>query len=176
MKGFTLVELLVVLAIIGVLATVVTLVINPLELMKRSRDSNRLKDLENLSQATNISLQEGSLSSSSIASVLCKTSGSYPCVGSSNTGNRLTDGNGWVKTDLASQNSITVPTLPVDPVNDSNYHYTYCADNDLYELNTTLESDQFRAKMFSDGGDSIDQYEVGSNLNLIANSGGSCEY
>lgn len=176
MKGFTLVELLVVIAIIAVLASVIVLVINPLELLRRSRDSNRLRDLNNLSQAINVALQEGSLSSSSIATILCKESGEYPCVGKSDTGTRITDGTGWVKVNFASQKAMNIPTLPIDPTNNSDYHYTYCADNDSFELNTTLESDKFRSQMAMDGGDTADYYETGSNLNLIANSGGSCEY
>lgn len=175
MKGFTLVELLVVIAIIAILASVVILIINPLELMRRSRDSIRLKDLDNLQQAINVTLQEGSMSLSPV-SILCKSSGSYPCTGSSNSGTRATNGSGWIKADLASQNSVTVPTLPIDPVNNSEFHYTYCADNDLYELNAVMESDQLRAKMFMDGGNAADLYEVGSSYTLIAASGGGCEY
>jgi len=176
MKGFTLVELLVVIGIIAVLAAVITLVINPLELLRRSRDATRLKDLQSLSQAINVALQEGSLSSSSIATILCKESGTYPCLGKSDTGTRITDGTGWIKVNFASQKAINIPTLPIDPTNDSDYHYTYCADNDTFELNTALESDKFRPQAAQDGGDSADYYETGSNLNLIANSGGSCTY
>lgn len=62
MRGFTLVELLVVIAIIGILTAVVILIINPLELMKRGRDSIRMKDLSNLQSAINVSLQEATSS------------------------------------------------------------------------------------------------------------------
>lgn len=176
MKGFTLVELLVVIAIIAILAAVVVLIINPLELIHRSRDATRMKDLDNLQQAINVTLQDGSMSSSSLLSILCKESGEYPCTGSSHTGLRLTDGSGWVKTNLASQNSVTVSTLPIDPLNNADYHYTYCADGDLYELNAALESQQLGSKVFMDGGNEFDKYEVGSDLNLIASTGGSCTY
>lgn len=176
MKGFTLVELLVVIAIIAILAAIVILIINPLELIQRSRDAARIKDLDNLAQAINVSMPEAGLSSNSIVSILCKTSGNYPCSGASHTGSRLTDGSGWVKANLAVQSSVTLAILPIDPINNTNYHYSYCADNDKWELNTALESNQFRSKIFSDGGNSIDYYEIGSNLNLIANTGGSCEY
>lgn len=175
-QGFTLVELLVVIAIIAILAAVVILIINPLELMKRGRDATRLKDLSNLSSAINVSLQEALTAP---VTILCKESGQYPCVGRSNNEGRSTNGTGWVKADL-SQKAVTVPTLPVDPINDGDYHYTYCAANldgqDGWEINATLESDQLKSKMYSDGGNEGDRYEVGSNYFLLAATGGSCEY
>lgn len=172
-KGFTLVELLVVIAIIAVLAAVVVLIINPLELTRRSRDAARLTDLANLQQAINVALQEATDSG---AAILCKDTGAYPCNGSSHTGTRNANGSGWVKTDLSSQKSVTVATLPVDPINDTTYHYTYCAASDAWEINATLESDQQKGKMTTDGGNDIARYEVGANLTLIAASGGSCTY
>ncbi|MFH1535826.1 MAG: type II secretion system protein [Patescibacteria group bacterium] len=172
-RGFTLVELLVVIAIIAILASVVILIINPLELMRRSKDSVRLKDLDNLQQAINVSIQE---STTSLVSILCKDSGEYPCAGSSHINSRLTNGSGWVKANLAVQNSVTVPTLPVDPLNNADYHYTYCADDDKWEIDAALESNMLRSKAYSDGGDSPGYYETGSNLNLIAYMGGSCTY
>jgi prepilin-type N-terminal cleavage/methylation domain-containing protein len=44
-KGFTLIELLVVIAIIAILSIVVVLTLNPAEMLRRSRDSNRMSDL-----------------------------------------------------------------------------------------------------------------------------------
>ena len=44
-KGFTLIELLVVIAIIAILSVVVVLTLNPAEMLRRSRDSNRASDL-----------------------------------------------------------------------------------------------------------------------------------
>jgi prepilin-type N-terminal cleavage/methylation domain-containing protein len=44
-KGFTLIELLVVIAIIAILSVVVILTLNPAELLRQSRDSNRISDL-----------------------------------------------------------------------------------------------------------------------------------
>ena len=178
-KGFTLVELLVVIAIIAILAAVVVLIINPLELTRRGRDAARLSDLANLQNAINVAVQEAT--GSGAVAVLCKQSGTYPCNGSSNTGTRVSDGTGWAKTDLSTQKSVSVPTLPIDPVNTVTYHYTYCADKDAWEIDTVLESDQQKGKMASDGGnenatDTTGRYEVGSNLSLIAASGGSCTY
>ena len=172
-SGFTLVELLVVIAIIAILAAVVVLIINPLELTKRGRDAARLTDLSNLQSAINVAVQEAT--GSGAIGVLCKDGGSQ-CEGSSNTGSRASDGTGWLQADLSSQKSVSVPTLPVDPVNDVNFHYKYCAANDAWEIDTVLESDQQKTKMTGDGGNEPDKYEVGSNLSLINASGGSCTY
>lgn len=172
--GFTLVELLVVIAIIAILAAVVVLIINPIELTRRGRDAARLTDLANLQNAINVAVQEAT--GSGVVAVLCKSAGSYPCNGSSNTGTRVSDGTGWVKTDLSAQTSVSVPTLPIDPVNSTIFHYTYCADSDAWEIDAVLESDQQKGKMGTDGGNETDKYEVGSKLGLIAVSGGSCTY
>src|ERR1019366_5657121 len=50
-KAFTLIELLIVIAIIAILAVVVILVLNPAQLLAQSRDSARLSDLANLTNA-----------------------------------------------------------------------------------------------------------------------------
>ncbi len=173
-SGFTLVELLVVIAIIAILAAVVVLIINPLELTRRGRDAARLSDLANLQNAINVAVQEST--GSGAVAVLCKSTGTYPCEGDSFVGTRVSDGSGWVKTDLSAQKSVSVPTLPIDPINSAAMHYKYCASNDAWEIDTVLESDQQKGKMGADGGNETDKYEVGSNLTLIAASGGSCTY
>lgn len=165
-RGFTLVELLVVIAIIAILAAVVVLIINPLELTRRGRDAARLTDLANLQQAINVAAQEATGSASNI---LCAATAA-PCTDTSNSTSanvRKSDGTGWVKVDLSSQKSVSVPTLPVDPINDSVDRYTYYSDGNAWEINAVLESDQQRSKMASDGGNNDNAYEVGSNLTLL---------
>ncbi len=180
-EGFTLVELLVVIAIVAILAAVVVLIINPLELTRRGRDSARLADLANLQNAINVAVQEAT--GSGAVGVLCAgdPDGAYPCEGRSHSDGRNSNGSGWVKSDLSAQQSVSVPTLPVDQINDVTYHYTYCADDDQWEINAVLESEQQKGRMANDGGnenatDATGRYEVGSNLTLIAPSSGSCTY
>lgn len=171
-KGFTLVELLVVIAIVAILAAVVVLIINPLELTRRGRDAARLSDLANLQNAINVAVQEAT--GAGAEGVLCN-GGTYPCGGKSNAGSRAADGSGWVTVNLSGQQSVSVPTLPVDPVNDATLHYAYCANNDAWEINAVLESDQQKKKMKDDGGEDDNKYEVGSNLKLVGVSAG-CDY
>lgn len=47
-KGFTLVELLIVIAIIGILVTIVVIAINPLQLLNNARDARRRSDLNQI--------------------------------------------------------------------------------------------------------------------------------
>lgn len=184
-RGFTLVELLVVIAIIAILAAVVVLIINPLELTRRSRDAARLTDLANLQQAINVAVQEASNSGQNIA---CNGTGST-CSSNSVAGTRITNGTGWVQMNLGVQTSVSVPTLPIDPTNTNSggpsagsaankgYHYLYCGSGDNWEIITVLESVQQSPKMSNDGGtttDSNDYYEVGSVLNLLGT--GTCTY
>jgi prepilin-type N-terminal cleavage/methylation domain-containing protein len=63
-KGFTLIELLVVIAIIAILSVVVVLTLNPAEMLRRSRDSNRASDLSIIK--TSISLYLADVSSTSM--------------------------------------------------------------------------------------------------------------
>lgn len=174
-EGFTLVELLIVIAIIAILAAVVVLIVNPIELTRRGRDAARLTDLANLQQAINVAVQESSTSGSNIACA----GAAAGCVDRSNAGTRLTNGTGWVRVNLGVQSSVTVPTLPIDPSNNAANHYTYCGSGDNWEIFTALESAQQIPRMSSDGGTSDSYYEVGSVLNLVGTvvgGGNTCSY
>lgn len=53
-KSFTLIELLVVLALVAILSVVVVVTLNPAELLKQARDSNRLSDLATINTSLNL--------------------------------------------------------------------------------------------------------------------------
>lgn len=160
------VELLVVIAIVAILAAVVVLIVNPLELTRRGRDATRISDLANLQTAINVAVQEATTSG---AAILCTPPASAPCSGNSGTGTRGSDGTGWVKVNLSAQKSVSVPTLPVDPINSAPYVYTYTtnAAGDAWEIDAVLESDQQKPRMTTDGGSNDAVYEVGSDLTII---------
>ncbi|MCK9187118.1 MAG: prepilin-type N-terminal cleavage/methylation domain-containing protein, partial [Candidatus Colwellbacteria bacterium] len=52
--GFTLVELLIVIAILAVLAAAVVIVLNPAELLAQARDSQRITDMKTLKDSIDI--------------------------------------------------------------------------------------------------------------------------
>lgn len=164
--GFTLVELVVVVAIITILAAIIIMIVNPLELIKQGRDSTRLSDIDNLSSAIRTDL--GYVATSS-AEILCFNL-LPPCSANSSdplSDIRKSDGSGWVKVNFVSQILVGLPTLPIDPRNDATYHYTYYSDGLTYELNATLESQKYKIKMALDGGDNPLIYEMGSNMYLL---------
>jgi len=62
-KGFTLLELLIVITILAILTLVVVLFINPVEILKKSRDVQRMSDLDVLRTAINLYLQDSASNS-----------------------------------------------------------------------------------------------------------------
>ena len=162
-RGFTLVELLVVIAIIAILAAVVIFIINPIEIINRTKDANRMSDLDSLQKAIATALADASTPTT----ILCYSL-TPPCTGlSTDADARKNDGTGWVKTNFAGQATITYTTLPQDPANNSTNHYTYSSDGTNFELNAVFESNQYKDKMSTDGGDNNDTYEIGSSLTLL---------
>lgn len=166
--GFTLIELVIVIAIIAILALIFMLIIDPFEVIRRSRDAARLTDLAALNQAITFSIPESTTSAS--GSPACNDSGiNQSCVlRSSNFNSRATNGDGWVKVDLTVQKNVVLPVLPIDPINNPIYHYKYCGYGTDWKIMTKLESAK-SPKMNTDGGDDPDAYEVGSRLTGISN-------
>lgn len=169
-KGFTLIELVIVIGILAILATVVVLVLNPAQLLAQGRDSRRMSDLNSIKSAVGLYL----------ATVTGPTFTAGPfsnigtdCYSLSGTCTERTslavNGSGWVAIDFTS---ITIGTplsaLPQDPVNNTSYHYAYKGNNTdkTLEINTILESTKYSPLMSSDGGNSTSYYEVGSEPGL----------
>jgi prepilin-type N-terminal cleavage/methylation domain-containing protein len=169
-KGFTLIELLVVIAIIAILAVVVVLVLNPQVLLQQARDSNRLSDLNTLTDALNIyNADQGGASSYSLGSpsiiyisvpdptatttagTNCAglgfpANGNFHCAASSTY--RNTNGTGWLPINF-SKMTMNPPlgALPVDPINNtSSYeYYVYQTNGSSYQLMANPESQKYTA-------------------------------
>lgn len=113
-RAFTLIELLIVIAIIGILATLIFVNVNTAR--KKARDAKRMADLKNLQTALEMYAQEN---------------GSYPTTGSA-----------WVQSTSGDPNHYIVgvaPTyvgsLPVAPLNGTvGYYYAYNGNGTDYKL------------------------------------------
>ena len=160
--GFTLVELLVVVAILGILMVAVVLAINPIEIMKKSRDSTRFSDMDTLRKAIDLAVADEKELTQTVVP------GDSSAAGAS----RATTGSGWVNVDVSQYLS----TLPIDPRNGSTFtdaagnevtgKYLYASDGSAYELNCYLESEDNKDKYTTDGGDTsggLTIYEVGTD-------------
>ncbi|MEZ4156961.1 MAG: type II secretion system protein [Candidatus Paceibacterota bacterium] len=184
-KGFTLVEILIVIGIMSILFNAVIVALNPQALFKNARDTQRLSDIAvirsallfYLSQSPNPSLENS-------PSFVCGTNfgassadaASSPFVAPTlaHGGVRSIDGTGWIPIDLESLEIGSIAqSLPIDPVNNSEFFYAYSCDqtNLKFELNAKLESEKFQQgedqdKHASDAGDNDQHYEIGTSLIL----------
>jgi len=188
-KGFTLIELLVVIGVVAILSLVVILVLNPAELIRQGRDSQRLAELDTLNKALllynlDVSGPLGAASTTYISvpdpaatstlgdqcqgfSLPALPSGYvYHCAATSTY--RNIDGTGWIPLNF-NQTSIGSPlaVLPKDPINQvsSGFYYTYSVGS--WEFSGVMESQKYTAVSSKDGGKYSGVYEVGTDLMLL---------
>ncbi|GIW66843.1 MAG: hypothetical protein KatS3mg095_0741 [Candidatus Parcubacteria bacterium] len=208
-RGFTLVEILVIITLISILITLVFYLVNPIEVAKRNRDLQRIKDLQVLESAINTYLTFSN--NPDLDGPLYDLTGldeenpsiyiSIPIDQSTFTFSTITDaygniwqikqnssatnvynnnGEGWLPINF-NQANITLPQLPVDPLNiinnsaNKNYFYLYVFRRGTkeFEINANLESRTFKENKSSfsaltDGGSDQEILEVGNNKCLIA--------
>ena len=171
-KAFTLIELLITIAIIAILAVVVVTTINPVQLLAQGRDGNRISDMRNLYGAISFykSDQLGSplfsLGSSSVVYVSLPDSTattpagsncaslnlpalpspySYHCAGPNYY--RKTDGTGWIPVNLSiTSTGSPLNSFPADPTNasSSRLYYTYTTNGSQFEFTAAMESAKYK--------------------------------
>lgn len=173
-KGFTLIELLIVIAILAVLAVAVVVVLNPAELLKQARDSNRISDLASIDKALNLYFYDVAPTSFT-ATTTCTSGTSFPGLGVSTcaqNSSASTTGSGWVPVDLEDiSGGSPLSRLPIDPVNNSDNYYAIKVSSTVgkFEINASMESIKYSNGGGSDaestdGGNLSIWYEVGTNL------------
>ncbi len=195
-KGFTLIELIVVLALIAILAVILIAALKPQEIFKKARDAQRQADLRNLSTALDAIFAEtiqgtppldGATNSRCVGIAASPfiwysvvVSGTFtatsPIQGSVVTWTRTgstsnaVNGTGWLPIDFTKYPVIALSQLPLDPINSlsNNLYYTYSCYSG--SAGTHYE---FNARLESsqagatDGGDNPSLYERGSTLNIL---------
>lgn len=195
-RAFTLIELLIVIAIIAILGSATVLVLNPVELLAQSRDANRKTDIKSINDATMllvtdnpsaflgtintvyISIPDSSATCANITGLPALPSGwTYGCATSANY--RKIDGNGWIPADFRNiKGGSPVPVLPIDPKNDaaSGAYYSFAANGANFEIDSMVESAKFFDTAAKDGGDNGFLYEMGNSFTVDPNTakGTSC--
>ena len=167
-KGFTLLELVIVIGILAVLGVVAVLVLNPAQLFAQARDTTRIEDLGVLRNA--LSLYTSTVTSPDLdgatdnCTTLCYIQNSAitgaGCAGPAGAGggarhgaktatadaDRTVAGAGWVPVDFTGiPGGSPVTTLPIDPSNDATYFYSYACNNTAktFELGANMESTRY---------------------------------
>ncbi len=182
--SFTLIELLIVIAIIAVLSVVVILALNPAELLKQARDSTRLTDIDTINrgiallQTDSPSASLGATSTTYIslidpaatttAGTDCATTFGYPtstyhCAASSTI--RKVDSNGWLPANFQLISSgAPFPALPVDPINtsSSDLYYLYATNGVNWMVSALPESQKYKTSTASN----VARFSKGTNTSL----------
>jgi len=192
-KGFTLLELLIVIGILAILSTTMILVINPAEMLRKARDSQRIADLSTLKTAIGFYITNAfnpSIGSDAYSySVVANTT----CAGRTTTSTalQLVNGTGWIPVNFATlSGGSPIGSLPIDP---SPTALTPAAGKARYYVYVTNVSDytfELLANMesiyYSQGGDgSVEDddggaagltkiYETGTKLGIVTVSSTTC--
>lgn len=164
-RGFTLIEVLIVVALLAILAVVALLALNPAAAQDRTRDASRLKDMTTLQAVVEQYVSDNS--NATLNRVSTANSGSNAC-GTA----------GWLGTDLCSYANV----LPVDQSNKSTNFirtdgvsttgivaYQVIVGGGNYRICSRMQSKGNSEKLTSDGGNGAAYYEVFNNTAVATN-------
>lgn len=180
-KGFTLIELIIVIGIIALLATTVILVINPAKIFQEARDSQRIADLGQVSNALGLYLATASAIDLDGPGALTCTANCWVLTGGDVTAgcgarhgaktaaaaaSQAVDGTGWLPVNMTQVSSGSpLSAYPRDPKNNATDFYSYACDsaNSTFELNANMESVRYA----SGGTDDTEGTDGGNNANIF---------
>lgn len=195
--GFTLLELLIVIAVIVAITMAAILVLNPIEYSRQSKDSKRISEVADLDKAVSLfNLSGTEIGTSGIvyislpddSSAICADLNlpslgagyEYRCVTGADL--RRVDGAGWMPVDFTQGTGINtspLSALPVDSANDPDllFYYAYVTDGGKWVLASPVESGKYiEQTAAADGGTDPIRYERGSDILLWAKAQGLVRY
>lgn len=182
-RGFTLLELLIVIGILAILSTTMIIVINPAQMLKKARDSQRISDLNTMKTAIAFYITETATpsigtvySTKTYSDVLNVDCGAGAGVSTSTT--QLTDGTGWIPVNFDGMTSGSpIGSLPTDPNKTAigaspGRYYVYQVGSETtytFKLYANMESTYYSTSgggdvETGDGGTVNTLYEVGTSL------------
>ncbi len=190
-SGFTTVELLVTVTILAVLAILIVVAINPVDLLKQGRDSNRVAALNSINGALRFLTENEPgtfIGTSSVVYVSipwpisdCSNLGlptlpsgwTYNCAPAASL--TRVDGTGWIPVNFqAISAGSPISQLPIDPKNSTSTrnYFTYVASGSSWELAFSPEAEKNKLGgannlTIKDGGQKASLFELGKDLNLL---------
>jgi len=191
-KGITFIEILIVLSVIVILLSFFLFIWNKSNFASKARDAKRINDLQLidltlktiLSTGEDIYLGEENIIYTSLpdSSFTCSNYNltkifppfSYRCKRINSYLNL--NGSGWIPVDFSLSQTISFKSLPVDPLNNEEYFYTYQVKNGKYKLTAKLEDPGNYLKLSNDGGFEPNLYEVGTYLDFPSPQSGLVLY
>jgi prepilin-type N-terminal cleavage/methylation domain-containing protein len=184
-KSFTLIELLIVIAILALLMSIIIITLNPSEILKQTRDTKRISNLKSINNALSIFQATRPTASTGTANIVyisvpdssatCANLGlpalpdgyTYACSTTANY--RKTDGTGWIPVNFDSLDiGSPISSLPIDPTNTTStgLFFSYVIGSS-WEFVGGMESSKYQTDAAQvDGGTSITSFEIGSALSL----------
>lgn len=159
----TLLEMLIVLMIMGILATFVLINVNAVENKRRARDLTRITDLSVLMQAIEeYQIDHGNQLPGESARTYQSDQRPDRSACAPNCANISA---GWLGTlDLGDY----MATSRADPVNEGSSVYRYRHDGIRYKLDCILEAQKHKSMMEDDGGNDTSHYEMGTGTDTIS--------
>ncbi len=151
------IELLVAMGLLMVIISIMLLMINPLQIQARARDTKRIADLLALTGVIEMYRMDYGV----LPDEADQTRRSDVFSGSVS---QKSNGTGWIPVDLGKY----LPNLPVDPFNKTNggvlYVYRYRRDSVRYKVDVPLE--YYKDLMENDGGIDVNHYERGTGMEI----------
>jgi len=186
MKGFTLMELVIVVSILVLLFSFLIVAINPIEMLRKGNDTQRLSNANDLVNALSAYvIDKGGFGEipcgtfeSPCDSRCCVIDGNYVC--SSQCFEKLPDGilraeaidgTGWIPLNFQDLKfGAPFLKLPLDPLNKGGFFYRFGKEGVDFEVDMAFESHDFnniKKLPENDGGNAPGLYEKGTNLEIL---------